>query len=82
MLLFLQCGSDRVDIAVCNNRRGRLRCLTCNHEAWLDGFTVSDLDRGNFFAGAIVDQARKHRKLSPEEIAKIQSQRVLNRTSW
>jgi hypothetical protein len=27
---------------------------------------------------AIVDQARKHRQLSPDEVARIQSQRALN----
>jgi hypothetical protein len=32
-----------------------------------------------FQQDAIVDQARKHRKRSPDEVARIQGQRALNR---
>jgi hypothetical protein len=33
--------------------------------AGLDGFTLSDFDPSKFFAAALVDQARKHRKRPP-----------------
>jgi hypothetical protein len=78
VLLFCQCGSDRVDVSVWNGSRARLRCLTCSGECWLDGFTVSEFDAGKLLTAALVDQARKHRKRSPDEIAKVQSQRALN----
>src|SRR5579864_4728781 len=64
LLLFCQCGSDRLDVSVWNGSRARLRCLTCSHESWLDGFTVSDFDPAKLLTDAIVDQARKHRKRS------------------
>ncbi len=76
VLLFCQCGSDRVDIASWNLRRARIRCSTCGHETWLDGFTVSEFDPSKLLTAALVDQARKHRKRSPEEVARIQSERV------
>src|SRR5579859_6841248 len=76
VLLFCQCGSDRVD--VWNGRRARLRCFSCNHEAWLDGFTVSEFDVLKLLTAAVGEQARKHRKRSPEEVARIQSDRALN----
>ena len=76
-LLFCQCGSDRVDLSLWNGRRPRIRCLTCSHEAWLDGFTVSDFDPGALLAAALVDQARKHRKRPPEEVARIASERAV-----
>jgi hypothetical protein len=75
-LLFCQCGSDRVDIATWNGRRAQVRCASCGHEAWLDGFTVSDFDPSKLLTAALVDQARKHRKRSPDEIARVQSERV------
>ena len=78
VLLFCQCGSDRVDVSVWNGSRARVRCQTCNHESWLDGFTVSEFDAGKLLTGALVDQARKQRKRSPEDIARVQSQRALN----
>jgi hypothetical protein len=65
-----------VEIGQWNGRRARLRCLSCNQESWIDGFTVSEFDPSALLAAASVDQARKHRKRSPEEIARIQSQRV------
>ena len=76
VLLFCQCGSDRVDLATWNGRRARIRCLTCNQESWLDGFTVSEFEPAKLLTDAIVDQARKRRKRSPEETARIQSARV------
>jgi hypothetical protein len=76
VLLFCQCGSDRVDIAAWNGKRSRIRCMTCGQESWLDGFTISEFDPAKLLAAALIDQARKHRKRSPEEIARIQSARV------
>lgn len=73
--LFCQCGSDRVDIKLWNVRRAQIHCLTCGHEAWLDGFTVSEFDPAKLLASAVVDQARKHRKRPPEEAQRIQQQR-------
>ena len=79
VLLFCQCGSDRVDIATWNGRRARIRCATCNQESWLDGFTVSQFEPAKLLTDALVDQARKHRKRSPDDVAKIQSERISSR---
>ena len=49
VVLFCQCGSDRVDIKLWNVRRAQLHCLTCGQEAWLDGFTVSEFDPAKLF---------------------------------
>jgi hypothetical protein len=75
VLLFCQCGSDRVDIKLWNVRRAQIQCLTCGHEAWLDGFTVSEFDPAKFLASAMVDQARKHRRRSPDDLQRVQEQR-------
>ena len=75
VLLFCQCGSDRVDIKLWNVRRAQLQCLTCGHEAWLEGFTVSEFDPAKLLAAAVVDQARKHRKRPPEETRALAEQR-------
>jgi hypothetical protein len=75
-LLFCQCGSDRVDIATWNARRAQIRCWSCGHSAWLDGFTVSEFDLAKLLSMSVIDQARKHRKRSPDEMARIQSERV------
>ena len=74
-LLFCQCGSDRVEAGQWNNVRLRIKCGTCGRECWLDGFTISDFDPAKLLTGVIVDQARKHRKRSPDEVGKIESQR-------
>jgi hypothetical protein len=50
--------------------------MTCNQESWLDGFTVSEFEPAKLLSAALVDQARKHRKRSPDEVAKIQSERA------
>ena len=50
-------------------------CLTCGHEAWLDGFTVSEFEPLKLLTAAIVDQARKHRKRSPDELHRVEEQR-------
>src|SRR3954470_23875865 len=75
VLLFCQCGSDRVDIKLWNVRRAQLHRLTCGPEAWLDGFTVSDFDAAKLLTAAVVDQARKHRKRPPDEIRRIEEHR-------
>jgi hypothetical protein len=75
VLLFCQCGSDRVEITNWNVNRARLRCFTCSREAWLDGFTLSEFDPSKLFAAALIDQARKHRKRPPEEAKKIEEHR-------
>ena len=64
VLLFCQCGSDRVDIKLWNVRRAQLHCLTCGHEAWLDGFTVSEFEPVNLIAAALVDQAHASQALA------------------
>jgi hypothetical protein len=76
MLVFCECGSDRVDITSWNVNRARIKCFTCDREAWLDGFTLSPLDLAALLGAAIVDQARKHRKRPPEEERKIKEQRA------
>jgi hypothetical protein len=67
---------DRVDITSWNGRRSRIRCFTRNQESWLDGFTLREFEPAKLLSAALVDQARKHRKRSPDEVAKIQSERV------
>ena len=74
-LLFCLCGSDRVDLRTWNANRAQLHCLTCGHQAWLEGFTVSEFDAGKLLTGALVDQARKHRKRPPQEVERLQAQR-------
>jgi hypothetical protein len=74
-LLFCQCGSDRVDIKLWNVRRAQLHCLTCGHEAWLDGFTISEFEPMKLMTAALVDQARKHRKRSPDDLQRVEEQR-------
>ena len=74
-LLFCQCGSDRVDIKLWNVTRAQIRCLTCGHEAWLDGFTISEFEPMKLMTAALVDQARKHRKRSPDELHRVEEQR-------
>src|SRR5438105_15576151 len=76
VLLFCQCGSDRVDIASWDGRRANVRCATRGHQASLDGFTVSEFDPSKLLASALIDQARKQRKRSPDEMSRIQSERV------
>ena len=75
VLLFCQCGSDRVDIKLWNVRRAQIHCLTCGQEAWLDGFTVSEFEPAKLIGAALVDQARKHRKRSPEDTVRVQEHR-------
>ena len=75
VVLFCQCGSDRVDIKLWNNRRAQLRCFTCGHEAWLEGFTVSEFDPAKLLTAAVIDQARKHRKRPPDEVNRIEEHR-------
>jgi hypothetical protein len=75
VLLFCQCGSDRVDIKLWNVRRAQLHCLTCGQEAWLDGFTISEFDPAKLLAAAVIDQARKHRRRPPDEVERIQERR-------
>jgi hypothetical protein len=74
-LLFCQCGSDRVDIKLWNVKRAQLHCLTCGHEAWLEGFTVSDFDPAKLLTAAVIDQARKLRKRPPDELRRIEEHR-------
>jgi hypothetical protein len=79
VLLFCQCGSDRIDISALNGRPARIPCATCNQESWIDGFTVSEFDPARLLSAALVDQARKHRRRSPEETTRIHSERVRTR---
>ena len=44
MVLFGQCGADRVDIDKWTNQRALLKCFTCGRTAWVEGFTGSKLD--------------------------------------
>lgn len=67
MVLFCQCGSDRVDIDKWDNQRALLKCFTCQRTAWVEGFTISKLDFVEQLFGAILDQSRKYRKRDPAE---------------
>lgn len=75
VLLFCQCGSDRVDVRLWNGRRAQLQCFSCGQEAWLEGFTVSEFDPAKLLTAAVVDQARKHRKRPAEDVERIQEHR-------
>jgi hypothetical protein len=75
VLLFCQCGSDRVDIKLWNVRRAQLHCLTCGQEAWLEGFTVSEFDPAKLLTAAVIDQARKLRKRPPDEVRRMEASR-------
>jgi hypothetical protein len=76
VLLFCKCGSDRVDVGQWNGERALLTCYTCQHHAWLDGFTVSEFDASKLLTAALVDQARKNRKRSPKEAEALQKRRA------
>jgi len=56
MLLFCACGSDRVDISGWQGRRAQIRCASCGHQGFLDGFTLSEFDPLKLIA-ALVSQA-------------------------
>ena len=75
VLLFCQCGSDRIELGQWNGARVRIKCGTCAREAWLDGFTVSEFDPAKLLAASLVDQARKYRRRSPDEIRKMEDAR-------
>ena len=75
VLLFCKCGSDRVDLRMWNGDRAQIACLTCGQVSWLDGFTVSEFDLAKLFTGALVDQARKHRRRNPAETAQLQARK-------
>lgn len=75
VLLFCQCGSDRVDLKLWNVRRAQLHCLTCGQEAWLEGFTISDFDPAKLLAAAVIEQARKHRRRPADEVRRLQDER-------
>jgi hypothetical protein len=75
VLLFCQCGSDRVNIKLWSGSRPQIHCLTCHKEAWLDGFTVSEFDPAMLLTAALIDQARKHRKRPPDEEQRIRAAR-------
>jgi len=49
--------------------------LPCGREAWLDGFTVSEFYPAKLLTAAVVDQARKHRKRAPDEMARLTTER-------
>jgi hypothetical protein len=70
--------SDRVEIKLWNVRRAQLHCLTCGQEAWLDGFTISEFDPAKLLTAAIIDQARKLRRRSPDELKRIEGHRKEN----
>lgn len=55
--------------------RAQLACHYCGRTAWLEGFTLSELDLVKHLTGAIVDQARKHWRRSPSEVEAIQKAR-------
>ena len=41
--------------------------------AWLDDFTVSEFDLSKLLSGAVIDQARKHRRRNPSEMQRVES---------
>jgi hypothetical protein len=79
MVLFCQCGSDKVDIDTWDNQRVLLKCFTCERTAWVEGFTVGKLDFVEQLFGAILDQARKYRKRNPAERERLFRDRLQQR---
>ena len=75
MVVFCQCGSDKVDIDRWDNARALLKCYTCERTAWVEGFTLGKLDFVEQLFGAILDQARKYRKRNPAERQKLLRER-------
>jgi hypothetical protein len=75
MVLFCQCGSDKVDVDKWDNQRMLLKCFTCERTAWVDGFTVGKLDFVEQLFGAILDQSRKYRKRNPADREKLLRER-------
>ena len=76
MVLFCQCGSDRVDIDKWDNQRALLKCFTCERTAWVEDFTVGKFDFLEQLFGAILDQSRKYRKRNPAEQARLFRERL------
>ena len=74
-MLLCKCGSDRVDVKQWNGGGARIRCFTCENEAWLDGFTISSFEPMKLIVAALVDEARKYRQRSPEEKKQIETRR-------
>lgn len=64
-----------MDIKLWNARRAQLHCLTCGQKAWLEGFTVSELDPAKLLLLAVVDQAQEHRRRPPDEVGRLQEER-------
>lgn len=54
--------------------------LVLQQRMLVDGFTVSEFDSAALLTAVLVDQARKHWRRSPNEVARIQSQRVSPRS--
>jgi hypothetical protein len=75
MVLFCQCGSDKVDIDKWDNQRMLLKCFTCERTALVEGFTLGKLDFVEQLFGAILDQARKYRKRNPTDRDKLLRER-------
>jgi len=76
MVLFCQCGSDKVDVKQWQNGRAQFHCYTCERSSWVEGFTLSKLDFAEQLFGAILDQARKHRQRDPADRAKLLQERL------
>ena len=80
MLVFCQCGSDKVDVARWDNQnRALFHCYTCEQEQWVTGFTLSKFEFAEQLFGAILDQARKHRQLNPADRERLLRERALRR---
>lgn len=79
MLLFCDCGSDRVTVVRWDKGRGLFRCLSCEMERWIEGFTVAEFDFIGFLWGAVLDQARKHRHRDPAIIDRMRKKREADR---
>ena len=75
MIVFCECGSDRVNIDRWDNHRALLKCFTCERTSWVEGFTLGKLDFVEQLFGAILDQARKYRERNPVEQQRLMQQR-------
>ena len=73
MILFCECGSDRIDVLRWDKSRALFKCFSCNQERWVEGFTIAEFDEVSYVWGAVLDQARKHRKRDPAILERLRA---------
>ena len=77
MILFCQCGSDKVGVKRWDNRPALFECYTCQQSTWVEGFTLGKLDFVEQLFAAVLDQVRKYRERDPAVAARQRQERQL-----